>query len=466
MVNYLILGSGIAGRRAAEAIRANDSQGNIVIIEEQQEPYYTRPMLAEVLAKGLKPKSSIDKDRKLFANLRADLRSGVAVKELRISEQQALLSDNELLSFDKLLIASGKGTRQLAFDDGNTTGIVYLDRLHHALAINSVIGSVKRAVIYGSSFQGMSAIYGLRNKNIDLTLVVPDNRIWPGILDNMASSIVEERLQQEGVNIIKNAEIHLLEKNDSALSGIVVSGGRKIATDLLVVGMPQVPALDYIKPCDIISESGIKTNSQMQTNETNIYAAGDVAQLTTEADASKAASQTGGWLRAWKQGYIAGANMAGGDTVYDGLSSLRTKVLNLDVVCLGLSDAQGDNIQIETGDFPYPELPSIYKKLVYRDGKIVGALFIGDVSEASVVDDWIRQGLKKNQCDKKVLDKIFSLSFHNNGPQGVLCPVCKFHMQTDGQQDGGIITCPACGIDFSLEVMKNKGLRAVHVDLA
>jgi NAD(P)H-nitrite reductase large subunit len=144
---------------------------------------------------------------------------------------------------------------------------------------------------------------------------------------------------------------------------------------------------------------------------------------------------------------------------------LRAKALDVDVVCLGLSDVQGDDIQEESGDYPYDELPYIYKKIVYKDGKVVGAVFMGDASEAGTVEGWIRRGLKADECDKKVLDQMFLPRVQAMSALGALCPICKFQIQVEeGYQDGSVVTCPACGVDFLLRRMPNGAFQATLAD--
>jgi hypothetical protein len=140
---------------------------------------------------------------------------------------------------------------------------------------------------------------------------------------------------------------------------------------------------------------------------------------------------------------------------------LRIKVFDLDVVCLGLSDARGQGIREESGDFPYAELPYVYKKLVYKDQKVVGALFVGDVGEAGRVERWVRERSAASECDKSVLNQMFNVRSLRTETVGALCPVCKFQIQVeDTYTEGDIVTCPACGIDFRLKRMPNGAFRA------
>ncbi|MEJ1353475.1 MAG: FAD/NAD(P)-binding oxidoreductase [Candidatus Sedimenticola sp. (ex Thyasira tokunagai)] len=460
MSTYFIIGSGVAGRRAAEAIRERDANGAIIMAEAQESALYTRPMLGEMLAKG--SVSSAATQHKL-KELGVQFQSGISAKEVRLSSQQVLLSNKRLVTYDKLLVTTGKRTARAFFDDDQTDGIVHLDHLPDLQQIESRIKSTRKAVVYGDNFQAVSAVYGLQRRGIHCTLVLPKARLYPGYLDVIADEIMETRLRQAGAEVIRSADVQLVEKDGSTLSGVVISGGRKLAADLLVLSAVQAPSLDFFGDSILGSAHGVEVATNQCSRESNIYAAGDVALIATEGVGDSGALR--GWLRAWKQGHIAGANMAGDSLVYEGTPSLRTKVLDLDLVCLGESNTIGDNVLHESGDYPYAELPYVYKKLVFRDDKIIGAIFVGDVSEAGEVEQWIRKGLNRRECDPRIINQMFALQFRKPVAHSVLCPVCKYQMQhSEKEEEGAITTCPACGIDFQIERQSNNAYRAVPVD--
>ena len=462
MSKYLILGAGIAGRRAAKAIRKKDPSSEITVVEEQAIPFYARPMLGDMIGRGSGAAQPAAKDMGWVSDLSIQFKAGVSVKEVRLRDQKVLLSTSQVIPFDRLLIAFGAQAQKLPCDDGETSGVIYMDRLADAQAIGSHIGSARKAVVYGASFQALSVIKALRNNDIDCTLALPEARFWPGTLDAVGSNILEERLRQEGVELVKNAAIQTLGKEDGALHSVMVSGGKTIFADLLVVTAPQAPVLNYLTQGEISIDRGILVDKALKTNMENIFAAGDIAQVSSEPVMNTAAQM--GWLRAWKQGNIAGANMAGNYITYDDIPSVRTKALDLDIVCLGSSAAEGEDIHAESGDYPYDEMPYIYKRMVYKGGKAAGALFMGDVNEASIVEEWIRKGLKAQDCDKRVLDSMLKPQFNRVAAHGVLCPVCKFHMQIDDHAKvGTVITCPVCGVDFRVERLANGALHAAPV---
>ncbi len=464
MTRYLILGSGVAGRRAAKAIQRRSADSEITIVEEQQNPFYARPMLGELFGRKVDAAQSASKEKTRLSELGIKFKTGAKVKEIRTQDQTVLLDTSEVLFFDKMLIASGVRTARLACDREASTGVVYMDRLEDVQALDPAIDRVRDAVVFGSSYQAFGALKGLRNLGINCTLVIPEGQLLGQSLDAVAANILEQRLSQEKITVIKQSNIEFLEQDGGTLRGVVVTGGNKIPTDLLVVAAPQTPVLDALGSADLKTDRGILVNAGLQTNNQNIFAAGDVAQLTTEPQG--ATNTQSGWLRAWKQGNIAGENMTSGDVnvTYDGVPSIRTRVFDLDLVCLGLSGAEGEGIEAQSGNYPYEEMPYIYKKIVYKEDKVVGAIFLGDVNEAGIVEGWVHKEMAAKACDKQVLDNMFELQYKSSAAYGVLCPVCKFHMQIDDKtEEGTIISCPACGIDFRVERLSNGALHAVPV---
>jgi NAD(P)H-nitrite reductase large subunit len=416
-------------------------------------------MLGELLAGRLRPEQILTKDRARLGQLGVKVLTGTQVTSLDPKGQEVVLSSGERLSFDKLLIASGRKTKPVDGDDGKGRGVVYLDTLTDALHTSSLLGSVRKAVIYGASLQSLGAVRGLRAHGIDCTLLLPEERFWQGVLDPIASGILEDRLTQEGVALSKKAEIKDLLWEDGNLRGVVPATGEKMPADLLVVAGAEAARLDVLEGSDLVGEKGVRVDGNLRTRDENIYSAGDVAVHGATHAGEEAAHP--GWLSAWRQGNVAGLNMLGGGAVYNGFPSLRAKVLDLDVVCMGLSHSQGDEIQEESGDYPYDELPYIYKKIVYRAGKAAGAVFVGDASEAGAVEGWIRKGLAAGECDKKVLDQMFLARVQSFRALGALCPICKFQIQVEEHcEEGSVVTCPACGADFRLERMANGAFRA------
>jgi len=459
MKRFVILGAGVAGKRAAERIRKKDPDAEIVVVEEQQDSFYYKPMLGEYLAGKVAEERIVSRDHEPFSNLGARLLTGVRAAALDVAAQEVELESGERIGFDGLLIACGIRSMLPAGAEDGLPGLFSLDNLSQARRMASSLGSANTAVVYGASLSALGAVRGLRERGVACTLLLPEDRFWPGVLDPVASGIVEDRLRQEGISLVKQSGVERFIVKDGRLSGVCTTMGEELSADLFVAAGPGVPAVECLSGTGLASAAGVPVDEALRTGQENIYAAGDVALHTSGLTGGPVAHT--GWLSAWEQGAAAGSNMTGGAAVYNGIPALRARALDLDVVCLGLSDADPGTVREESGDYPFEELPYIYKKIVYRDRKVAGALFLGDASEAGRVGQWVRKGVSEDQCDRAVLDQMFQTRILPVQAIGALCPVCKHQMQLDDScKDGDVMTCPVCGVDFLLERMSNGVFRA------
>lgn len=458
MERFVILGGGAAGRRASEVIRERNQDAAISIIEEEEDPFYYRPLLGGFLSQKLQEAWIRSKDRERLLGLGIRFHLGARAVSLDAENQQILFGDGEKIPYDKLLIASGRKAARIP-DVKDTKGIAYLDNLTDARIIAARLGTVKRAVVVGSSIPALDALRGLRGRGIECTYLIPEGRFWPGVLDRVGSEIIEEQLKAEKITLRTACDVQEVTTAAGEITGIVTTKGDKISADLLVVTAPQVPELEFLRDADLEVDKGVVVDASLRTKRENVFAAGDVAQVPLVN--TQTAIPQPGWLNAWRQGNVAGLNMVGRTATCAGVPSLRIKVFDLDVVCLGLSGASGEGIKEDSGDYPYEELPYFYKNLVYQNGKVIGATFIGDVSEAGKVEHWIRKGYREDECDQKVMDQMFRPRITSFMAHGALCPVCKFQIQVDEDHDeGSVVTCPACGFEFRLKRMPNGVFRA------
>ena len=171
MNRHVILGGGVAGRRAAEVIRKRAAEAEIVIVDEQEEAFYYRPMLGELLAGKLGPEQIIARDKERLSQLGVKVLAGTQVASIDPKAQEVVLGSGERLSFDKALIASGMRTEKIAGDDGKGRGIVYLDTLPEALHMASLLGLRPQCVDLRGELSGHQCRSGASG---------PRYRLFPG----------------------------------------------------------------------------------------------------------------------------------------------------------------------------------------------------------------------------------------------------------------------------------------------
>ena len=210
------------------------------------------------------------------------------------------------------------------------------------------------------------------------------------------------------------------------------------------------PSIGFLNSSGVNTDNGILVNNKMRTNVDNIYAAGDVAQLSADLD-SETPEINVRWLKAWRQGQVAGANMVGNDAEYDDVASISaTQICGIDIVSIGISNPLNGDFKIMRGEYPHPEI-DVYKKLVLKNDTVVGALFVGNVLEANEITKAIKNKINVSDIDKTLLKQMFDLDYRFSHFRGFLCPVCKLELpMPPDAKVGDKITCPACGIELKI----------------
>ena len=463
MKHYVIIGGGVAGTTAAETIRSHDSQSEITIISGESYPFYYRPMLSDYFGGSIAKERLIARRTEDYASKKIRLLTGVSAVSTDATEQRIALNSGDMIGYDVLLIATGRKPARAEWDPGKIKGIFYLSSLDDAEAISSSIQRINKAVVVGCNLFALEALRGLRARHISCISLCEEDRFWPSILDAQAAGIIERCLSNEHIDVKKGLGIREILLANGQVHGVVTTQDETIDCDAVIACTMPIPNVEFLGENGLPITDGIPVDEELRTSLPNILAAGDVARV---AEVSSGNSRvTPGWLPAWQQGGIAGANMAGEHQVYKGLTSIGARVFTYDLVALGTTvSAEGGYREI-TGDYPHPDLPYVYKKLVLRDDIVVGAFFVGDASEAGIVDGWIRNRIPKKERQKKIVRQMFDTHvWWPAATLSALCPVCKFGIQVgEDAQDGDIVTCPACGVEFRLVHMPNGFFRAEHV---
>jgi NAD(P)H-nitrite reductase large subunit len=305
---YIILGSGAAGIAAVEAIRSQDHSGEIVLICEEKQGYYSRPGLAYYLS-GEIP------ERGLFPFSEADFKSlGIhrlcdRVVRIRPQKHEILLDSGRILQFDRLLIATGS-TAQLSTVPGNRLqGVVKLDNIDDAHRILKFCRSNRKAVVIGGGITALEIVEGLVSRGVSTTYLLRGERYWSNVLDETESRIIEHRLKEDGVQICYHTELAEIVGREGRVTGIRTKDGRALPCNLLAVAIGVRPRNELAVEAGLICKRGILVDPYLQTSQPDIFAAGDVAEIFDPF--TQRHTLTTLWGPARIQGRTAGLNMAG-----------------------------------------------------------------------------------------------------------------------------------------------------------
>ncbi len=448
MSDYVIVGNGVAGVKAAETIRERDPRGRITMITNENHRFYLRPRLPQYAAGKVADGEMAARKRGFYKQLNINLILGKAVTRVDTAKRSVALADGAQMQYDSLLLATGCSVEIPKFPGvEKTDDVVKLYTLDDAARLRAKIKPGKRAAVAGDGFLATALLDAFVAGGMEVVYVLSTDRFWPGVMDADASRIMELRLQQKGVQLVKAVTVKEAVLKNGALAGLRLSNGELLQCALAGIVGGMRPNVDFLKDSGVNVETGIIVDEQMRTSVGEVYAAGDVAQLRKTSPELPLINVR--WLKAWRQGQVAGANMAGDKKVYEEFECFSsTQVAGVDLVAIGVSNPPNGGYVVMRGEYPHPEL-DVYKKLVLKNNRVVGALLIGDVSEASEIHRAIRQGKSVDDLDETLLRQMFDMGFPVTRYQGIVCPVCKLVMSLPPDvKIGSKITCPSCGIEI------------------
>jgi NAD(P)H-nitrite reductase large subunit len=389
-MRYVIIGGSIAGISAAKAIREQDLSADIRIISgEKTGPYY-RPLIPAILS-GKKSESDMlyPEDPLQGKNITSMLGTAIRVDAKR---KEVLLASGERLSFDALLLATGGVPLKPSLPGLEGPGVYPLRNMAQAIQISEAASSAGSAVVIGGGLVGIKAALALRERNQtagkspgEVFVIETLPEILSGRLDRRAAQIVRAAVEREGVTVLTNTSVSKIVREQSAVTGVKLGSGRMLKADLVVVAAGVKPNISYLKHSGIHTNRGVLANASLRTNVAGIYAAGDVVEGRELLSNKSAVS--GLWSNAVEMGRAAGANMAGGNVKYPGFLTVMnaSEIAGIPFVSAGLIDAEGKKyktISRENG--------KSYWKLVLDGDFLVGAVFVGDLKNAGIYTNLIK----------------------------------------------------------------------------
>jgi len=398
LTDYVIIGNGPAGIRAAETIRKNDLKSRILVISEENQPYYYRRLLARFIAGKYKPENLTVYPPDFYEKKTIEQMLGKTVIQVLPKEREVLLDDGQKIRYDKLLLAVGGKPVIPNWPGSNLKGVMTIRTLADAQKMVDFSLGKKNAVVIGSGLLGMNLAQSLREVGLGVNLLVRGDRLWSAMLDRKASDIIARRLEKEGIHVNFNMEVKRVVGDDSSVSKVITREGTEIPCELVAVSIGIRPNIDFLKYSGVEIDKGIIVNERMETNIEDIYAAGDVAQAYDVVYKDYRLNTS--WTIALEQGATAGSNMSGLHETYCGLCSNTEKVYDVALTSIGIVTPPSIDCEVLAHDL---EEKNAYRKFVLKENRIVGALLIGHTRDADRVEKLIRTEADVTDMKDKLL---------------------------------------------------------------
>lgn len=369
-MDYLVIGSGVAGISAVKEILKKKSSGdNITIISDEKFPFYYRPRLIEYLSGEVDIEDIIINDKNWFKENNIDLHLGETVKEI-LTDEKKIVSEKNEYNYDKLLLANGAHPFVPPITGVDSKNVFTLRKAVDAKKIYNCACDNKKAVVIGGGLLGLESAYNLAKLGLEVVVLERGSHLLQRQLDEKGAEILQNNLEKKGLEFKLNASTSKIIENKNLLT-VILEDGRKIKTELILLSTGVRSNIDLFKNTPIKVNKGVVVNEKMETNIKDIYAAGDVAEYNGRV--------YGIWPPSMKEGQIAGKNISGVKSKFDGfVSSYSLKVADISVVSKGAIKSEGNKVEIKKSN-------NKYKKLVYNENELIGAILIGDIKDKNKI---------------------------------------------------------------------------------
>ena len=367
MNRFLIIGNGVGGTTAAENIRKHDKQSSIVMVTDEDFPFYYRIRLNEFIAGEITESDLRARDQQWYDDRGIELMANTRISGQGPDEKTMATESGRQISWDSLLIATGSHSFIPPIKGVEKKGVFALRSLQDARNISAWAEKVEDVVLIGGGLLGLEAGKALRKMGKNVTVVEFFPRLLPRQLDDEGGKRLQRIMEEMGFSFRLGAKTEAI-LGDDQVSHVQLDGGETVPAQMALISAGVRPNLELAEALGLDRDKGIKVNERLRTSRGEIYAAGDVAEFR--------GMSYGIWTAAMEQGKIAGANMTGADEKYEGTIMANTlKVVGIDLASAGNIDAENEfESEVVSTDLNY-------KKIVISENKIIGCIMLGDTKD-------------------------------------------------------------------------------------
>lgn len=402
VMRYVIIGSGAAGTAAAEVIRRCDATGQVVMLSDETHPGYYRPILPFLIYDA--PEGQNLYRDALHTPRGVDVRLGRRVRSLLPDQRAIVLESGERLAYDRLLLATGTSTARPPIPGLDGPGVFGLRTLDDTLGIKAAAQNARRAVIVGGGRIGVKTALALRHLDLQVTIVEMLRWIIPLQFDAEAAPIFESALQAQGIEMMFGRSARAIMRGKEKVESVLLDNGTCLPADFVVVAAGVRANVELARTAGLATRRGILVNTRLETSAPAIYAAGDVVETHDIVTGEPIVS--GIWTNAVAMGQVAGENMAGRNREYEGAFSLLNAMdlAGIPVISAGLiNPPEGASYEVSAS-----RRGANYRKLVFDDGRLVGAVLVGEIQRAGVYATLIREHADMRAARRSLLHNTFT----------------------------------------------------------
>jgi 3-phenylpropionate/trans-cinnamate dioxygenase ferredoxin reductase subunit len=332
---FVIVGGGLAGAKAVEALRDNDFDGDIILFADEMHPPYERPPLSKEYLAGKKSLAEFTvHDTDWYRDNHVDLQLGARVTSLDAPGHTAGLADGTAVTYDKLLLATGSAARRPPIPGSGADGVYYLRTYDDAVELNSVLTEGSSLAVVGAGWIGLEVAAAARQRGVDVTVVEAANQPLAAALGETVGEVFANLHRENGVDLRLQAQVDEIETTNGTATGLRLRDGSTIAADAVLVAVGAKPNVELAEGAGLaMGDGGVLADASLRTSDPDIYAVGDIA--AAEHPLFHTRIRTEHWANALKQPAVAVAGMLGRPGEYAELPYFFTDQYDLGMEYVG-----------------------------------------------------------------------------------------------------------------------------------
>ena len=368
----VIVGNGMAAARLVDEL-AKVALGRyaIAVIGDEPRLAYNRVLLSSVLA-GETASHDIElKPASWWRDRGVTLKYGCAVTEVDVGRRELKIANEESVTFSRLVLATGSTPLRLNVPGAELAGVNTFRDSRDVDLLLTLAAQKKRVVVVGGGLLGLEAAYGLAKAGAPVTLIHLMDRLMERQLDAPAGELLKSLVERKGIEVVLNANTARIH-GKIRVEGVELTDGRRIDVDAVIFAAGIRPNIALARDAGIAVNRGIVVDDHLQTGAPDIFALGECAEHRGIC--------YGLVEPAYEQGRVLAQHLAGRTSAAYGGSVVATnlKVSGVSVFSAGDFLGKEGSEAIVLSDVRR----GTYKKLVISEGRLTGAVLVGDVADA------------------------------------------------------------------------------------
>lgn len=376
----VVIGNGMAGIGTVEQILKLTSRFEITVFGSEPHPNYNRIMLSYVLEGSKQIDDIILNDWNWYKDNGITLYTGTSVKRIDTETKEIVTEAGERFPYDKAIIATGSVPFILPIPGSDKEGVVGFRDISDCEQMREAAGTYKKAAVIGGGLLGLEAAKGLVGLGMDVTVVHLMEDLMERQLDHTAALMLKSELERQGIKFLMGAQTSEL-LGEERVTGLAFADGSTLDADFVVMAVGIKPNIAVAKESGLQVNRGVVVNDFMETSAPGVYSVGECTEHRGVCYGLVAPL--------FEQGSVLAKAISGAETAaYEGsVVSTKLKISGVDVFSAGEFIERPEHTVISNKD----DWKRTYKKILLQDGKFIGAVLFGDITDSAQLQKLVKQ---------------------------------------------------------------------------